>query len=131
LNQIHLNLCSSLDEGYETNCGDRGVQLSGEQKQRIAIARAIIKNPSILLLDEATSALDSQLEKIVQEPLDRIIVGRTTVMIAHRLTTIQNADSIAMIQDGKVIEQGSHSYLTSKGAVNPYYSLVNMQRQHH
>lgn len=122
---------SSLEEGYETNCGDRGVQLSGGQKQRIAIARAIIKNPSILLLDEATSALDSQSEKIVQEALDRIMVGRTSIVIAHRLTTIQNADSIAVIQEGKVIEQGSHSYLMSKGEGNPYYSLVNMQRTHH
>eukprot|EP00253_Pinus_taeda_P026305 PITA_26305 len=122
---------SSLEEGYDTNCGDRGVQLSGGQKQRIAIARAIIKNPSILLLDEATSALDSQSEKIVQEALDRIMVGRTSIVVAHRLTTIQNADSIAVIQEGKVIEQGSHSYLMSKGEGNPYYSLVNMQRHHH
>ena len=122
---------SSLEEGYETNCGERGVQLSGGQKQRIAIARAIIKNPSILLLDEATSALDSQSEKIVQEALDRIMVGRTSIVIAHRLTTIQTADSIAVIQDGKVIEQGTHSYLMGKGEGNPYYSLVNMQRRQH
>ena len=130
-NKLDFILCSSLEEGYETNCRDRGVQLSGGQKQRIAIARAIIKNPSILLLDEATSALDSQSEKIVQEALDRIMVGRTSIVIAHRLTTIQNADSIAVIQDGKVIEQGTHSYLMNKGeGHDPYYSLVNIQRGH-
>ena len=129
--KLYFILCSSLEEGYDTNCGDRGVQLSGGQKQRIAIARAIIKNPSILLLDEATSALDSQSEKIVQEALDRIMVGRTSIVIAHRLTTIQNVDSIAVIQDGKVIEQGTHSYLMNKGeGRNPYYSLVNIQRSH-
>jgi ATP-binding cassette subfamily B (MDR/TAP) protein 1 len=120
---------SALEQGYETNCGDRGAQLSGGQKQRVAIARAIIKNPRILLLDEATSALDSQSEQIVQEALDRIMVGRTSVVIAHRLTTIQHADSIAVIQDGKVIEQGSHSYLMGKGEGSPYYSLVNMERR--
>ena len=128
--KLDFIFCSSLEGGYETNCRDRGVQLSGGQKQRIAIARAIIKNPSILLLDEATSALDSQSEKIVQEALDRIMVGRTSIVIAHRLTTIQNADSIAVIQDGKVIEQGTHSYLMNKGEGNPYYSLVNMQQSH-
>ena len=93
-----------MEEGYETNWGDRGVQLSRGQKQRIAIATLIIENPSILLLDEATSALDSQSEKIVQEALDRIMVGRTNIVIADRLTTIQNGDSMVVIQDGKVID---------------------------
>eukprot|EP00253_Pinus_taeda_P035790 PITA_35790 len=88
---------SSLEEGYETNCRDREMQLLGGQKQWIAIARVVIKNPSILLLDEATSVLDSQSEKIVQEALESIMVGRTSIVIAHRRTTIQNVDSIGVI----------------------------------
>ncbi|KAH9321486.1 hypothetical protein KI387_016125 [Taxus chinensis] len=119
---------SCLKDGYDTESGDRGVQISGGQKQRIAIARAIIKNPSILLLDEATSALDTESEKMVQEALDRMMTGRTCVIIAHRLATIQNADSIAVIKDGGVIEEGNHSVLMSKGYRSSYFTLVNMQR---
>eukprot|EP01018_Ginkgo_biloba_P022723 Gb_08706 [translate_table: standard] len=120
---------SCLDKGYDTDCGERGVQLSGGQKQRIAIARAIIKNPSILLLDEATSALDSQSEKVVQEALDRIMVGRTSIVVAHRLGTIQNADFIAVIEDGMIVEEGSHNDLINKGEGSAYFSLVKLQQR--
>ncbi|KAI9191648.1 hypothetical protein LWI28_011381 [Acer negundo] len=116
---------SSLKDGYETECGERGVQLSGGQKQRIAIARAIIRNPTILLLDEATSALDMQSEQVVQEALDRIMVGRTTIVIAHRLNTIKKLDSIAFVADGKVIERGTYGQLTHmQGA---FFNLANFQ----
>ncbi|KAL3649616.1 (ABC) transporter [Castilleja foliolosa] len=119
---------SSLPEGYSTKVGERGVQLSGGQKQRVAIARAILKNPSILLLDEATSALDVESERIVQQALDRLMKNRTTVMVAHRLSTIKNADQISVLQDGKIIEQGTHSSLV-ENKDGAYYKLINLQRQ--
>ncbi|XP_059638215.1 putative ABC transporter B family member 8 [Cornus florida] len=116
---------SSLKEGYETECGERGVQLSGGQKQRIAIARAIIRNPIILLLDEATSALDVQSEQVVQEALDRIMVGRTTIVVAHRLNTIKKLDSIAFVSEGKVVERGTYAQLkNNRGA---FFNLASIQ----
>lgn len=116
-----------MRDGYDTYCGERGVQLSGGQKQRIAIARAILKNPAILLLDEATSALDSVSESLVQGALEKIMVGRTCVVVAHRLSTIQSSDSIAVIMNGKVVEQGSHRDLIATGSRGSYYSLVKLQ----
>ncbi|KAM5559067.1 ABC transporter B family member 9-like [Rosa sericea] len=114
---------SLLPQGYDTSVGERGVQLSGGQKQRIAIARAILKDPKILLLDEATSALDAESERIVQDALDRVMVNRTTVVVAHRLTTIKGADIIAVVKNGVIAEKGSHDSLMNmtEGA---YASLV-------
>lgn len=97
-------------QGLDTMAGEHGTQLSGGQKQRIAIARAILKNPKILLLDEATSALDAESERIVQEALDNVMANRTTVVVAHRLTTIRNADFIAVVQSGKIVDHGMHKH---------------------
>ncbi|BAF08061.2 Os02g0190000 [Oryza sativa Japonica Group] len=120
---------SNLKDGYGTWCGERGVQLSGGQKQRIAIARAILKNPAILLLDEATSALDSQSEKVVQEALDRVMIDRTSVVVAHRLSTIQNCDLITVLEKGIVVEKGTHASLMAKGPSGTYFSLVSMKQR--
>nr|CAB3458486.1 unnamed protein product [Digitaria exilis] len=123
----HDFICN-LNDGYNTRCGEQGVLLSGGQKQRIAIARAILKNPAILLLDEATSALDSHSEKVVQEALDRLLIGRTSVVVAHRLSTVQNCDMTIVLQKGIVVEKGTHASLLAKGPAGTYFGLVNMQQ---
>ena len=104
----------ALPEGYDTMLGEGCIQLSGGQKQRVAIARAIIKDPKVLLLDEATSALDAESERVVQDALDRLMVGRTTIVVAHRLSTIRDADCIAVVYKGNIVEQGSHDELMAK-----------------
>ncbi len=120
-----LGFIRELPQGFDTDLGDRGVRLSGGQRQRIAIARAILKNPPLLLLDEATSALDAQSEQMVQAALEKAMVGRTTLVIAHRLATVQRADVIWVLERGRLIEQGSHAELQAKGGL--YASLAALQ----
>ena len=114
----------SLPEGYDTEVGERGIRLSGGQKQRLAIARAILKNAPILLLDEATSALDNETELHVQKALHQLMKNRTTIIIAHRLSTIQHADLIIAIDQGKIVEMGSHDeLLRNKGMYEKLYNI--------
>ena len=117
------NFIMDLPKGFDTYVGERGVKLSGGQKQRISIARVFLKNPPILILDEATSALDNRSEKIIQKSLEKLAVGRTTLTIAHRLTTIQNADKIIVLTEDGIIEQGNHQELMMKKGY--YYNLYN------
>jgi subfamily B ATP-binding cassette protein MsbA len=116
---------TETEKGYETNIGDRGMKLSGGQRQRLTIARAILRNPPILILDEATSALDSESEKLVQEALIKVMQNRTTIVVAHRLSTVQHADEIVVLQQGRIIEQGSHQTLLELGG--EYRKLVELQ----
>ena len=113
------------EEGYQTNVGDRGCKLSGGQRQRISIARAVLKNPPILILDEATAALDTESERAVQEALERLMSNRTTVAIAHRLSTIKDADEIIVVDEGRIVERGTHAELYAADGV--YRKLCDMQ----
>ncbi len=117
-------------DGYETEVGERGLKLSGGEKQRVAIARALLKNPAILIFDEATSALDSKSEKAIQAELDRIAQGRTTIVIAHRLSTVMNADEILVMDQGRIIERGRHADLLARGGQYAQMWALQQQEQH-
>jgi subfamily B ATP-binding cassette protein MsbA len=116
---------ANLPDGYETTVGERGIRLSGGQRQRVAIARAILKDPRILLLDEATSSLDNESEKLVQEALERLMQGRTTVIIAHRLSTVRIAHRLAVLAAGQIVELGTHDDLMAQNGL--YAHLYDMQ----
>ena len=115
----------AMEGGYQTNIGDGGNRLSGGQKQRISIARAVLKNPPILILDEATSALDTESERLVQDALFKMLEGRTSLVIAHRLSTIQHCNEICVMQEGRIIERGTHKQLFQ--ANGQYRKLCDMQ----
>jgi len=116
---------SKLSNGYDTVIGDRGLKLSGGERQRIAIARALLKNPPILILDEATSSLDTESEVLVQEAIETLMKGRTSIVIAHRLSTVRHADNIIVLNNGRIVEQGNHQKLMRSRGI--YYKLYNMQ----
>ena len=115
----------SLPEGMDTNIGEGGSKLSGGQKQRISIARAILKNPPIMILDEATSALDTESERLVQSALEKLLEGRTSFVIAHRLSTVQNASRIMVIEQGEIVQSGTHQELITEAGL--YKRLVELQ----
>jgi ATP-binding cassette subfamily B protein len=115
----------ALPQGLDTFLGENGTQLSGGQRQRIAIARALLRDSPILLLDEATSALDAESERLVQDALDRLMADRTTLVIAHRLATVRKADRIVVMDDGRIVEQGSHGVLAAAGGL--YARLATLQ----
>jgi subfamily B ATP-binding cassette protein MsbA len=113
------------DNGYDTVIGDRGSKLSGGQRQRISIARAVLRNPPIMILDEATSALDTESELLVQQALENLMANRTSIVIAHRLSTVRNADMICVFHEGEIVETGTHEELLSKGGM--YKKLHSLQ----
>lgn len=121
-----LEFIESFPQGYDTVVGERGIQLSGGQRQRIAIARAVLRDPAILILDEATSSLDSESERLVQEALDKLMKGRTSFVVAHRLSTIKNADKILVVDGGKIVETGTHNELIARED-GLYRNLSNLQ----
>ncbi len=119
------NFINDLKDGYDTVIGDRGTKLSGGERQRLSIARALLKNPPILILDEATSSLDTESEVLVQQAIERLMTGRTSIVIAHRLSTVQRANKIIVLSDGEIVEEGTHEVLLSK--LGLYHKLYNMQ----
>ncbi len=116
-----------LPDGYDTIIGERGVKLSGGQKQRLSIARAILKDAPILILDEATSAVDTETEALIQQALERLMQGRTTIVIAHRLSTVRNADQIVVLSEGGIAEQGTHAELMQRRGL--YWNLNQVQQR--
>jgi ATP-binding cassette subfamily B protein len=128
----HLHdFVASLPDGYDTRVGERGLKLSGGEKQRVAIARALLKNPPILLFDEATSALDSKTEKAIQANLEEAARGRTTLIIAHRLSTVMDADEILVMDGGRIVERGTHGdLLTAEGRYAQMWALQQQEESH-
>jgi len=115
----------NLPDGYDSEVGERGVMLSGGEKQRISIARAILNDPIVLILDEATSAVDTATEAIIQEAMDRLVHGRTTIAIAHRLSTLRNADRLVVLEGGEMVEEGTHEKLIAEDGI--YANLCKIQ----